>query len=31
VDQIERNNRIAGGLCRKALTEEEAIEWMRDL
>lgn len=31
VDQIERNNRIASGLCRKALTEEEAIAWMRDL
>jgi membrane protein implicated in regulation of membrane protease activity len=31
VDQIERNNRIANGLRRESLSEEEARAWMRDL
>jgi hypothetical protein len=31
VDQIERNNRVADGLRRPGMTEEEAATWMRDL
>jgi hypothetical protein len=31
VDQIERNNRLANGLCQKNLTEKEALAWMQDL
>jgi hypothetical protein len=31
VDQIERNNRIAAGLRRPRMTEEEATKWAQDL
>jgi hypothetical protein len=31
VDQIERNNRIANGLRRERLSDEEARTWIRDL
>ncbi len=31
VDQIERNNRIANGLCRASLSEKKAQYWITDL
>ena len=31
VDQIERNNRIATGLCRSSLNDKEAAAWIADL
>jgi hypothetical protein len=31
VDQIERNTRIAEGLRRATLTQDEAAAWARDL
>jgi hypothetical protein len=31
VDQIERNTRIADGLRKQTLSEQEAAAWARDL
>jgi hypothetical protein len=31
VDQVERNNRIANGLRKATLQNEEAVKWMQDL
>lgn len=31
VDQIERNNRIANGLCKRGMDDDDIRVWMRDL